>query len=270
MTVDARRLTVDYGSRRALDTASLRAGADEVVGLIGPNGSGKTTLLRALYRSLKPHGGRVLIDEVDVADIRPRALARQVAVVVQDPPSELAMTVAEMVLLGRAPHRGFHQGYGVEDHRVAAALLTRVGLRDRADDLITELSGGERQRVLLARAVAQDVDHLFLDEPTNHLDIRYQHELLQLVRGLAASVVIVLHDLNLAARYCDRLVLLDRGAVIAEGTPSGVLTPALVESVYGVGVRRVDGVDGVPQLIFGEPTTPGPASAAARPASRHG
>ncbi|MFV0525290.1 MAG: ABC transporter ATP-binding protein [Acidimicrobiales bacterium] len=253
MSVDARRVTVDYGSRRALDGASFRAAAGEIVGLIGPNGSGKTTMLRSLYKAIRPSGGSVLIDGDDVADLRPRHLARRVAVVVQDPVSELAMTVAEMVLLGRAPQRGPFLSYDVEDHRVAAELLTQVGLRDRADDLITELSGGERQRVLLARALAQDVDHLFLDEPTNHLDVRYQHELLDLVCRLASSVVIVLHDLNLAARYCDRLVLLNRGAVIAEGLPSEVLHPERIESVYGISVRRVDGPDGVPQLVYGQP-----------------
>ena len=159
------------------------------------------------------------------------------------------LTVADTVLLGRAPHLATFQRPSRDDHRIAAAALTRVGVRHLADRVFAGLSGGEKQRVLIARALTQQADHLLLDEPTNHLDIRYQHEVLQLVRRLEVTTVVVLHDLNLAARYCDELVLLDAGRVAAAGTPDAVLRPEVLEPVYGIGVRRVPTDDGV-QLLF--------------------
>jgi iron complex transport system permease protein len=181
-----------------------------------------------------------------------------VAVVAQEPVADLTMTVAEMVLLGRSPHRSAWTPYTRADHELAAAVLRRVGLRDRADDPFGELSGGERQRVLIARALAQEADHLLLDEPTNHLDIRYQHDILALVRSLGVSAVVVLHDLNLAARYCDELVLLDRGRVVAAGSPDAVLRPDVLDPVYGVSAQRVTTRDGHLQLVFGPPECPLP------------
>lgn len=154
-----------------------------------------------------------------------------------------------MVLLGRSPHRSTFESYSSEDHRIAAAALTRVGARHLADRDYGRLSGGEKQRVLIARTLAQQADHLLLDEPTNHLDIRYQHEVLNLVRGIGVTTVVVLHDLNLATRYCDRLVLLDHGKVVSAGRPEEVLTPEVLEPVYGVAVRRLSESSCV-QLIF--------------------
>ena len=251
MTLEARGVTVRFGRRSALTEADLASGNHEVVGLIGPNGSGKTTLLRTLYRGLQPEAGQVLLDDRKVDGLRARELAQRIAVVVQEPPTEITLTVAQMVMLGRSPYRSAWEPYTSDDHRIAAELLTRVALRERADDPYETLSGGERQRVLLARALAQGADHLLLDEPTNHLDVRYQHEILALVRTLPASVVVVLHDLNLAARYCDRLILIHQGAVVATGSSSAVLDPTLIEQVYGVPARRVDAPDGIPQLVFG-------------------
>jgi iron complex transport system ATP-binding protein len=256
VSLSADSVSVRFGQRTALSEASLTAGHGTVTGLIGPNGSGKTTLLRTLYRSLRPDAGTVRLDGRPIDEIRPRQVAQQVAVVVQEPPSEITLTVAEMVLLGRAPHRTMWEPYTVDDHRTAARLLSLVGLRDRADDPYPDLSGGERQRVLLARALAQGAQHLLLDEPTNHLDIRYQHEILALVRTLPASIIVVLHDLNLAARYCDRLVLLDKGCVVADGPPRAILEPALIEQVYGVVTQRIDQHDGTPQMVFGGTAIP--------------
>ena len=169
--------------------------------------------------------------------------------VIQEGAIELPITVADMVLLGRSPHRSSFQSYTAADHQRAAAALRRVGVRHLAERFFTELSGGEKQRALIARALAQETDHLLLDEPTNHLDIRYQHEILGLVQTLDVTTVVVLHDLNLAARYCDRLVLLDRGRVACSGAPDDVLTEDMLERVYGVGVRRRQ-EDGCLQLTF--------------------
>lgn len=247
--ITASGVSFAYSDVPALTGAGLRAEPGSVVGLIGPNGSGKTTFLRTLYAALSPTAGLITVDERDVASLRRPELARRVAVVAQEPAGELPITVSHMVLLGRSPHLSSMQRYSASDYRVAAEALHRVGARHLAERSFATLSGGERQRVLIARCLAQQTDHLLLDEPTNHLDIRYQHEILELVRTLQVSTVIVLHDLNLAARYCDRLVLLDSGRVVSEGDPSSVLRPEVLEPVYGIGVQRLCD-DGVVQLLF--------------------
>ncbi|MCP2288797.1 ABC transporter ATP-binding protein [Nocardia amikacinitolerans] len=255
-------ITVDdvgfsYGGRIVLDGVGLVAEPGAVVGLIGPNGSGKSTLLRLLYRALRPRSGSVVIDGTPVEALRGRALAARLAVVAQESPTETAITVAETVLLGRAPWASALQGYSRADRIAAAAALDRVGARHLADRSYSALSGGERQRVLIARALAQRADHLLLDEPTNHLDIGYQHELLGLIRELTTTTtLVVLHDLNLAARYCDRLVLLNQGRVAASGTVEDVLTPSVLEPVYGVSVH-MSAAFGALQLLFG-PRNSGP------------
>lgn len=240
---------VDFGAHAALTAVDLTVGAAGVLGLIGPNGSGKTTLLRTILGAQSPARGRVTIDGVEVARLRAAELARRISAVLQEEVPELPLSVWDTVLLGRSVHRPGWQRYGPDDTRIALAALERTGARALAERSVLELSGGERQRVLIARALAQQAPYLVLDEPTNHLDVRYQHELLGLVAGLGTSTVVVLHDLNLAARYCDELVLLDRGAIAARGTPSDVLVPEVLEPVYGIGVRRVDD-GGVPQLTF--------------------
>jgi iron complex transport system ATP-binding protein len=238
-----------YGGGTVLTDVVMTALPGEVVGLIGPNGSGKTTLLRTLYAALAPHAGFVAVDGIPLRSLRPRDVAQRVAVVAQEPASELCVTVAEMVLLGRSPHLSSMQRYSVHDRWLAAEALERVGVRELADRDYAALSGGEKQRVLIARSLAQETSHLLLDEPTNHLDVRYQHEILHLVRTLAVTTVVVLHDLNLAARYCDRLVLLERGRVVGNGTPQEVLTPETLEPLYGISVQRVTAMGSL-QLIF--------------------
>jgi iron complex transport system ATP-binding protein len=245
----ARDVSFAYDRALVLDGVELAAHAGQVVGLIGPNGSGKTTLLRILYAALSPRAGLVCLDDEPVASIGSRELARRLAVVAQEAPAELPITVAEMVLLGRSPHRGAFASYTAADHRVAAAALRRVGARQLADRAFAQLSGGEKQRVLIARALAQQAHYLLLDEPTNHLDIRYQHQVLGLVRTFEVTTIVVLHDLNLAARYCDQLLLLDRGTLVRSGPTEHVLEPELLERVYGVGVRRVREDDTI-QLLF--------------------
>jgi iron complex transport system ATP-binding protein len=247
--ISATDVSVGYDDDLVIESVGLRAAPGEVVGLIGPNGSGKTTFLRTLYAALRPRAGLVTIDEQPVAELRGPQLARRVAVVAQETPSDLPVTVADMVLLGRAPHRGALAAFTRDDHRAVAAALTRVGARHLADRRYATLSGGEKQRVLVARTLAQQADHLLLDEPTNHLDIRYQHELLRLVGQLGVTSVVVLHDLNLAARYCTSLVLLDHGRVVTTGAPGDVLTPETLRRVYGIHVERVMANDCL-QLVF--------------------
>jgi iron complex transport system ATP-binding protein len=259
--IEAQQLSWSYGERRILDAVSLAAAPGRVLGLIGPNGSGKTTLLRLLYGSLASPTGVVEIDGVRLGGLAPRESARRLAVVVQEAGGESSMTVAETVLLGRQPHLSAFQRLGAADHAVAEESLRRVGATHLAARSFAALSGGERQRVLIARALTQQASHLLLDEPTNHLDIRYQHEVLGLVAGLARggahTAVVVLHDLNLAARYCDDVVLLGpHGAgIVAAGPVDEVLAPAVLEPVYDIGVRRLD-LDGSVHLIFQPTPTP--------------
>ena len=245
----AEALRFGYGAAPVLRSVSLTARPGRVLGLLGPNGSGKTTALRMLYGSLRPQAGRVWLDGRPLSTLSPREVSQQVAVVVQESDAESMLTVHEMVSLGRLPRLRTFQRAGAGDRAAVAAALDAVGAGHLAPRRFAELSGGERQRVLVARALAQEAEFLLLDEPTNHLDIRYQHEVLHLVRTVATSAVVVLHDLNLAARYCDDLVLLDAGRVVRAGKPEEVLEPDLVAEVYGIGATRAD-AGGHPQLLF--------------------
>ncbi|MDG4764855.1 ABC transporter ATP-binding protein [Solwaraspora sp. WMMD406] len=238
-----------YGANPVIDGVSVTARPGRVLGLIGPNGSGKTTLLRLLYGALRGRTGQVVVDGDDLTGLPARETARRLAVVVQEAGGDNALTVAELVLLGRGPHLSTFQRTGRADHDIAARCLARVGAAHLGARSFASLSGGERQRVLIARALAQQATHLLLDEPTNHLDIRYQHEILRLVRDLGTCSIVVLHDLNLAARYCDDLVLLGQGGVVAAGSVDDVLRPPVLEPVYGIGIRRVE-LDGTIHLLF--------------------
>ncbi len=243
-------VSLRYGRTPVLDDVSFSTRPDEVLGLVGPNGSGKTTLLRLLHGALRPDAGSVRFAGREVAAVPRREMARNVAVVVQEPPGDLELSVAETVLMGRLPHRRLFDRGAAADEALAVEALDRVGALHLADRGLTELSGGERQRVLMARALVQQARCLLLDEPTNHLDVGFAHQLLALVRDLGLPTIVVLHDLNLAARYCDRIVLLANGRVLAHGAPAAVLTPERVSAVYGVGAEFVIAGDGTGQLLF--------------------
>ncbi|MFE5775364.1 ABC transporter ATP-binding protein [Brachybacterium sp. NPDC056505] len=238
-----------FGTAVVLDGVDLSVGRGEVLGLVGPNGSGKTTLLRALTAALRPDRGEVLLHGTPVRSLGGRERARRLAVVVQESGGELPMTVADTVLLGRAPHRGLRSRPG-EDREIARAALEQVGALALASRDLATLSGGERQRVLIARALVQQPEVLLLDEPTNHLDVGYQHEVLHIVRELGLSTIVVLHDLNLAARYCDRIAVLHEGRLLAEGPPAEALRAASLEEVYGVGAQELRAPDGTVQFLF--------------------
>lgn len=249
-TLIAERISHSYGNQQVLHEVSLRVEHGQVLGLIGPNGSGKTTLLRTLYGAVTPGSGRVWFHGRELSGFKPRELAQQLGVVVQEPPSDLMLSVADTVLLGRTPHLGLWQRSSSEDDALAQRALEQVGLLHLANREFATLSGGEKQRVLIARALAQQAQCLLLDEPTNHLDISYQHQVLQLVRELGLTAVVVLHDLNLAARYFHEILMLSHGKVSAQGTPAEVFTRAQVEPVYGIDAEPVRAADGTPQLLF--------------------
>ena len=237
------------GGSVVLDGVTLAPRLGETVGLLGPNGSGKSTLLRLLAGVLGPTAGTVTFDGDPLPRVGRRAVARRVAVVQQESHTQTEMSVRDVVGLGRVPHRRAWTPATPEDRRAVGTALERTGLADRAEQSWHTLSGGERQRVQIARALAQEPGELLLDEPTNHLDIQYQLDLMELVTSLPVTAVIALHDLNMAAMYCDRLVVLKDGRAIAEGTPSQVLTPSLIEEVYGVSAEVTSG-SGYPVVRF--------------------
>ncbi|GAB3477841.1 ABC transporter ATP-binding protein [Nocardiopsis coralliicola] len=254
----ADRVERSIGSARILDGVTLAPRPGETVGLLGPNGSGKSTLLRALSGVLAPSGGAVLLDGTPLARVPRRAAARRIAAVEQVAHTQTELTVREVVALGRTPHRRAWTPQSKADSAAVAAALERTGLAELAARSWHTLSGGERQRAQIARALAQEPGELLLDEPTNHLDIQYQIDLMELVVSLPVTTVIAMHDLNLAAMYCDRLVLLRRGTAVAEGTPAEVLTPATIQAVYGVAAEVAPG-PGHPVIRFlrpGSPETP--------------
>jgi iron complex transport system ATP-binding protein len=234
VAVTARGVTVRVRGRAApvLDAVDLTAPAGLVTGLIGPNGSGKSTLLRALAGSDAPDAGEVRLGGQVHVDRRERA--RLVAVMEQEGTSDTDLRVADVVALGRLPHRGRLAPASDHDTAVCARALATVGLAGTGSRRWRTLSGGERQRVHLARVLAQEPAVLLLDEPTNHLDVQHQHELLGLLAGTGLTVVVVLHDLALAARYCDRLLVLHQGRAHAAGPPAEVLTEATLRDVFGV------------------------------------
>lgn len=232
LTIDGVRYSV--GGRRLVDDVAACVGARETVGLLGPNGSGKTTLLKTVYRVLAPDAGLITLDGDDIWRLPQRTVAQRMAVVLQEASVEFDFSVEEIVTMGRTPHKGLMERDSAHDRALVSEVLERVGVGAFARRSFATLSGGEKQRVLIARALAHEAKLLLLDEPTNHLDVRYQHEILSLVRGLGVAALAALHDLNLAAAYCDRLYVLANGQVVTRGTPEEVLTPELIASVFGI------------------------------------
>ncbi|MFV2196795.1 ABC transporter ATP-binding protein [Nocardiopsis sp. LOL_012] len=237
------------GRRLVLDGVTLAPRPGETVGLLGPNGSGKSTLLRILGGVLEPTAGTVTLDGRPLHRYGRRAAARRIAAVQQSSQAQTELTVRDVVSLGRIPHRRPWSAASGADRRAVDAALERAGLTGRADQSWHTLSGGERQRAQIARALAQEPNELLLDEPTNHLDIQHQIDLMELITGLPVTTVIALHDLNLAAMYCDRLLVLRGGRAVAEGPPAQVLTPSLIADVYGVRAEVGSG-PGYPVIRF--------------------
>ncbi|GAA3519515.1 ABC transporter ATP-binding protein [Aeromicrobium panaciterrae] len=222
--------------------------------IVGANACGKSTLLRGLARLLKPRGGEVILDGKSVHDMRSIDVAKVLGLLPQSPVAPDGITVSDLVGRGRYPHQGWFRKWSAEDDAAVVAALEATGTAELADRNISELSGGQRQRVWVAMALAQDTDLLLLDEPTTFLDINHQVELLDLLTDLnrlaGKTVVIVLHDLNLACRYADRIVAMKAGSIIAEGAPNDVVTAEVITEVYGLDCEVVpDPVSGTPMVV---------------------
>ncbi|WP_340559155.1 ABC transporter ATP-binding protein [Streptomyces sp. GSL17-111] len=265
MKLTVEDLCVALGGRPVLHDVTLDAADREVVGLVGPNGSGKSTVLRAVYRSLRPERGAVRVCGDDVWRLSARQAACRTAAVLQDGTGNpVGLSVSEVVAMGRTPHHGLFGRDDAGDHRAVREALAACTAGHLAEREFASLSGGERQRVLLARALVQRPRLLVLDELTNHLDIRARFELLELVRSTGVTTLAVLHDLDLAVRLCDRVVVLHEGTVVASGPVLETLTTALLADVFGVAatVRRHD--DGVIRVTYAADPLGAPAPAPVR------
>ena len=236
--VSVSNLKYTYGKYEVLDGVSLDIRKGEVLGVLGPNGCGKTTFLRNLNRNLIPHGGCILLDGKKLEEITKKDIAKKMAVVPQTNEINFSFTVREIVSMGRMPFQPMFGGETNEDTEIIDDAIRRTGLVRFAERHINTMSGGERQRVIIARAIAQTPTILLMDEPTLHLDISMQFDALNLVHNLSRekgmTVVIVSHDLGMVARYCDRIVMIHKHKIFADGTPEEVLTPENMRTVFNV------------------------------------
>lgn len=234
MNLSVKDLKVDIATKQIVKGISLSVNDNEFIGLIGPNGSGKSTLLKAIYRVLKPSSGSVFLDGKDMKDINPKTIAKNLAVVSQFNNINFDFKVIDIVLVGRSPHKSLLESENKNDYSIATEALKKVGMDHYSNRSFTSLSGGEKQRVILARALAQEPKILILDEPTNHLDIKYQIEILSLVKNLGICVLAALHDLTLASQYCHKLIVLKDGEIVAEGIPKEIVTSEMIKDVYDI------------------------------------
>lgn len=243
-TFAAKQLTSGYDERIILDNISLSIPSNQMSIIIGANGCGKSTLLKTMARLIKPSGGEVVLDGKSIHTIPSKQLARTVGLLPQSPVVPEGITVADLVGRGRYPHQSLLKGWTKKDYEAVAEALDLMNISAFADRHIDELSGGQRQRVWIAMALAQQTDILFLDEPTTYLDITYQIEILDLLTDLnkkhGTTIIMVLHDINLSARYADYLFALKDGQLVAEGTPSTILTSALIDDVFQLKCQVID------------------------------
>lgn len=230
-------LTVGYGDTPVVKELSFAVDAGEVVVIVGPNGCGKTTLLKSIARLIKPDAGSITLNEMDIWHEKPATVARQLALLPQQPIAPEGITVEELVRYGRHPHQGLFRQWSQEDRQQLEASLQATDLLDIKHSALDHLSGGQTQRAWLAMCLAQDTPLVLLDEPTAALDLGHQVEVLNLVKSLSGqgkSFLLVLHDLFSAARYADKLIAMVAGKIVAQGKPEDIVTPALVQELYGV------------------------------------
>lgn len=237
MSITAENITWKVGKKIIVNDVSLRIDRGATVGLLGPNGCGKSSLLRILAGLRRPNAGRVLLDDQDITRIARKTLARRVAFVEQHGMTEANMRVREVVKLGRIPHHSPFSSWSAQDDEIVNAALQRVDMLDRNDQGWLSLSGGERQRVHIARALAQSPTEILLDEPTNHLDIHHQMQLMHLISTLPVTSIVAIHDLNHASMFCDSLIVMRQGQIVATGTPEAILNEELLREVFNVKTR---------------------------------
>lgn len=234
MSIAAENITWRVGKKTIVSNVSLSVSSGETVGLLGPNGCGKSSLLRILAGLRRPHSGTVTLDGQDIARMAKKQLARRVAFVEQHGMTDANMRVADVVKLGRIPHHSPFSNWSTQDDDTVTDALQRVEMLSKSEQGWQSLSGGERQRVHIARALAQSPTEILLDEPTNHLDIHHQIQLMKLVSELPVTSIVAIHDLNHASMFCDALIVMKEGQIVASGTPQEILTESLLWDVFRV------------------------------------
>ncbi|WP_449537613.1 ABC transporter ATP-binding protein [Ferdinandcohnia sp. Marseille-Q9671] len=234
MKLQVKDLYFSLNEKQIIEDMNLHVSTGEFVGIIGPNGSGKSTLLKNIYRALKPDSGAVFLDGERIDKMNVKKTAMKLGVVGQENDIPFDFKVDEIVAMGRSPYKGLFNGDTKEDKEIVTKAINQIGMASMEKRNYINLSGGEKQRVIVGRVLAQQTDLLLLDEPTNHLDIQHQLQMFDLIKGLGVTVVSAIHDLNLAALYCDRIYAIKNGQVHMVGTPQEVLTPKAIYEIYGV------------------------------------
>ena len=250
MNICATDIKMEIGNNEILKGVSIDSKNKEFVGIIGPNGSGKSTLLICIYRTLKPYGGCIMLGNTPISTMSVKESAKKLAVVAQHNYYNFDFSVEEVVLMGRSPHKKRLEPDNSKDYQIVNESLDKVGMLEFKNRSFSTLSGGEQQRVILARALAQQTPCLILDEPTNHLDIKYQLSLLNIVKDLDLTIVAAIHDLNIAAMYCDRLFVMKNGKIVGSGTPQEVLTKEFIKEIYDIDVEIVNDSKGDMHILY--------------------
>ncbi len=239
--LEIENLTYKIDDSLISDGINIKFEENTFTGIIGPNGSGKSTLLKQIYRVLKPTKGKIFFDGIDIEDISSKKMARQMAVLPQENQSDFDYTVRDIILMGRFPYHSFFMGdhdFDV-DINLMKKYLDIVGLREQENQYFKTLSGGEKQRVLLARALVQEAELLILDEVTNHLDIGYQYKVLEILKGLNMTIISAIHDLNLAMKFCDQVVIIDKGRIIVTGSPKDIITKENLKEIFKIDAQII-------------------------------
>ncbi|MGP1909382.1 ABC transporter ATP-binding protein [Metabacillus sp. JX24] len=254
LTFKSEQISAGYENNLILHDVSLSIPSNKISIMIGANGCGKSTLLKTMARLIKPVSGQVTLNGKPISKIPPKQLARVLGLLPQSPIVPEGITVADLVGRGRYPHQTFLKGWTKKDYEAVAEAMEIMNITEFADRSIDELSGGQRQRVWIAMALAQQTDILFLDEPTTYLDITYQIEILDLLTDLnrkhGTTIVMVLHDINLSARYADHIFALQQGRLVAEGAPAEVITSTLIKDIFGLNCTVIpDPVSGSPSVV---------------------
>lgn len=234
LKLQVKNLKFSIDKKEILKDISFNVPKGSFIGVIGPNGSGKSTLLKNIYRLYKPSSGTILIDNKDLSKMKDKECAKEIAVLAQESNSQFDFTVEQIVKMGRYPYKSMFEDYSKKDLEMVNEMLKKVGLDDYSDRSFSNLSGGEKQRALIARALVQDTDFLILDEPTNHLDIGYQIQLMDIIKNLNTTTLSAIHDMNLAAMYCDYIVVMKDGGIFKAGKPSDIITTDMLKEVFGV------------------------------------
>lgn len=250
MNISLNHVSAGYGKKQVLKDVSISFDSGKLTGIIGPNGCGKSTLLKCVYRILLPWSGDIHIGGESIAGLSYKESAKRTAVLAQHHRAGFDFTVEEVVLLGRTPYKGITEGNSKEDRDIARRAMEKTGILPMAARRFSMLSGGEQQRAMLARALTQETPCLILDEPTNHLDITYQLQIMDLVSSQHLTVVAAIHDLNIAAMYCDSLVAMKNGEILAVGTPKEILTSERIWDLYHVKAEVLPRQEGRVAILF--------------------